>query len=614
MPKALPPARRFRPAVTVLEDRTTPATHLWTGGGATNNWSDAGNWFDGDAPRTNVSEGIIIVFNTVVPLSVQDFPDLVIDRLRFDAGADVELSLAQNLGLAGNKLDKNIIDETGTNAIVGAGDLTLSGTFSIQFVTNSPLGSLVVGADINGECDLLKLGAGTLAVTGTNGNTYGGATVINEGTLRVQTPGEGAVGVSRQVIIGAGFVNLPATLVLAGTGQLVSDSSIDVRSNGRVVLLPGAAAEVRSLTFVGGSADIGAGAVLTIGTGGAVSVTSGTAAVTGDGELRLNSGVVVTVADDPAAANDLLVATRLAGADLNKAGPGALAVFGANTIPGLTSITGGLLRVGTGADKVTLSRDGGTLLTEGSNGEDRFGFVARSGFYDVTVNGQLLKFSASAVTVLVFVGNGGADRTDLFTAGTGNTAGLNPAFGVLVGGTGYKVFVGLSMETMTVTGQPGDLGFLAGLDGNDVLVATPTYALMQSEGATIVLAGFGTVGAFGNGGTDTAYFGGSAGDDNFVATPTYAGMVGTGFQNFVAGFEGVVAVTGGGNDAAFLADSEAADTLVAEGNRATLTLPTVTVVVDGFFGVVAYGTNGGVNRKRVGTVGYFLDLPGVWVD
>jgi hypothetical protein len=263
------------------------------------------------------------------------------------------------------------------------------------------------------------------------------------------------------------------------------------------------------------------------------------------------------------------------------------------------------------ADDPAFALAGGVLYVNGGAGPDAFVFAADPAAHGVVLNGVLRRVPAASVSAVVFDGGGGANTADLFAAGTGNVAGLAPTFAVLQG-SGYAVYVGRAGR-VGVTGRPGDIGYLAGGDGADTLVATPTYATLSGAGFNNTLAGFPTVGAFGNGGADTAYVFGSAGADNFVATPTYAGMVGAGYANYLAGFEGVIAAGGGGSDAAYLADSDQADVIVASGSKATLTLPAVTVEVNGFKGVVAYGMNGGTNRKIVGAVDFTLELPGVWV-
>src|SRR5262245_12819137 len=43
---------RFRPRLEVLEGRIAPATRVWDGGGANNQWATAANWVGDVAPAT----------------------------------------------------------------------------------------------------------------------------------------------------------------------------------------------------------------------------------------------------------------------------------------------------------------------------------------------------------------------------------------------------------------------------------------------------------------------------------------------------------------------------------------------------------------------------------
>ena len=44
-----------------------------------------------------------------------------------------------------------------------------------------------------------------------------------------------------------------------------------------------------------------------------------------------------------------------------------------------------------------------------------------------------------------------------------------------------------------------------------------------------------------------------------------------------------------------------------------LTGPGYSVGIDGFAGLYVFGTNGGTNRKFVGTPAFFLGIAGTWV-
>src|SRR5262249_40374168 len=89
------PWRRFhRFDFDRLEDRLSPATHSWTGGGglASPNWSDPANW-TGGAPAVGEEGPVILNFPTGVSqrMSVDDITDLRVDQINL-TGSDYTIS------------------------------------------------------------------------------------------------------------------------------------------------------------------------------------------------------------------------------------------------------------------------------------------------------------------------------------------------------------------------------------------------------------------------------------------------------------------------------------------------------------------------------------------
>ena len=79
--------------VEPLEDRIAPATHVWTGLGADNLWSNGQNWTNG-SPASDVSGDVDLVFSTnlanVDQLHTQnDISGLVVDSITFNAATGV---------------------------------------------------------------------------------------------------------------------------------------------------------------------------------------------------------------------------------------------------------------------------------------------------------------------------------------------------------------------------------------------------------------------------------------------------------------------------------------------------------------------------------------------
>jgi hypothetical protein len=193
------------------------AAHTWTGGGTTDNWSDAGNWVGGVAPLSGENDAVV-VFNTTDASSVQDVPSLALTQLRFDAGSNVALTLAQNTVLRTETTDDEIVSASGQNSISGPGLLTLGslGTPDGNTSINVSAGTLEFGVAVStiSVPELTKVGAGTLSVS----------TGLSDDNLSVTAK---------------------AGTILFNTSQRVK--SLDVQSGAHVTLAPSATPGTRSL-------------------------------------------------------------------------------------------------------------------------------------------------------------------------------------------------------------------------------------------------------------------------------------------------------------------------------------------------------------------------------
>src|SRR5688572_2545003 len=114
---------RFQPRVFLLEDRTVPAVHTYDNGGATFNWSDAGNWDAAGVPTTGEAGGTIVVFPFAGVTSNQNIPGLVIDRIDF-TNTNNTVTLVQPLGLSGQTAIQ-LTNAAGANTMTG-GTINLS--------------------------------------------------------------------------------------------------------------------------------------------------------------------------------------------------------------------------------------------------------------------------------------------------------------------------------------------------------------------------------------------------------------------------------------------------------------------------------------------------------
>jgi autotransporter-associated beta strand protein len=195
-----------------LEDRTAPATHVWSGATSGLMSLDA-NWSSGGHPVNGENGAIILVFpNTATTFKVtDDIAGLNVDQIRFTGAASgyvisgatggVTLNLT---GAAANQ--PNIDDQVGSNTF-SASNLTLALAASNQI--NVSTGSLEIASAIssNATSGLTKVGAGTLTLAG-NSPSYLGTTTVSAGALVFDA------------VAGSSPVNLASSTTLTGSGTV----------------------------------------------------------------------------------------------------------------------------------------------------------------------------------------------------------------------------------------------------------------------------------------------------------------------------------------------------------------------------------------------------------
>lgn len=366
-----------RLSLEALEGRVVPATHTWVDGPNNNNWSDATNWDANGPPTSNEPGGTIVVLG-VEDSSVQDIPNLTIDQLQFTDPFGVLLALNQPLAFNGSPLG-NIVSNN-----VGNSNLTnIFGPGAISFVnaagtitTDDELGIL---APITGTQDIQKTGASRLTLN-TPTSSFTGNLFVNAGTLRTFSP---AVGLNpttsslgnpqtagRTISVAAG-----ATLTFGNSdvfGNTDSDPAVELLIAGTVDNENNVTTTLGPVTLTGGTITAPSGVspasqawnmrgTVTV----AGSLPSTLASPGPDTGFHLGPTTTFIVGDATGTpAPDLVVSGVLldqvggAAAPLTVAGAGTLALNGANTYTGLTTVLGSLEVNGSITSAVTVSLDG----------------------------------------------------------------------------------------------------------------------------------------------------------------------------------------------------------------------------------------------------------------
>ena len=660
-------ARRPRTTLgcTELEDRVVPNAYFWSGGGSNKLWSNAANWSAGAKPNTGDSS-VRVYFYDYVGDSVQDIPGLLLDRLVFGTSTDTADS---NVNLAINTVTilngtydtaSNVYDGTGKSRLTGQAAVTLSS--SVTFELPSATSPFQVAIPVVGSGGVVKQGGGELRFTGTASNTYTGATNIQDGTVSLFGDTADA-SVSKVVYIGDGSGAGNSARLYVNADYVVPDAaSVYVAADGILQLGDGHSEDFKVLDL-GGNAYVGTGGVLGLRADGVLQNYTGTAGlVYGSGSLQFYNGTAVIDTPVNFAGPAVTVDVPVVGsaANVRKAGPGRVKFTKTLGTTGTTQIDGGsFVFPGTApAGDITLFAGSATSLgVVGTPGADTLQFSPGGAYQNVVANGKALKVTGPTAANIALYGEAGADTVIVAAGGAGAVTAANIFPGVMyMAGTGFAVSG--AAESITLFGRPqdaatltdsagadtyvatpqyaflqgagfyegatgfgsvsafstsgGDAAYLYDSAGDDVYVATPQYALVQGTGFYRGAVGFGTVNAYASTGTDAAYLTGSAGNDVFVSGTGYALMQGIGFFRGAVGFDGVNAAGGGGTDAAYLADSAGNDTFSASGSYASMAGTGYFIGLDGFAGVTATSSAGGSDRKFVGSVGFYVGLPGNW--
>lgn len=274
---------------------------------------------------------------------------------------------------------------------------------------------------------LVKSGAGTLNLTGTN--SYTGATEIQGGALR------GGVPSNSNVTLNGGVLELTSDLTRSlGTGgtnlQWTGDGGFSASGGNRTVAINNSTAAV---TWGTTTNFVGADHRLILGSGSADST------VIFNSGLNLGGGTRTILVQDGSAAEDARLAQVVSNGSLNVVGAGRLDATAANTLAGSVTVSGAELRL-TGSGTMTsvtgiTVNEGGTLTLDNAatNSGNRVNNSA-----GVTLDG-------GTVSLLGRTGNNNTTETvgTLTLAGGANTVNVQRGD---ASGSAQLTFAGLTRE------------------------------------------------------------------------------------------------------------------------------------------------------------------------
>ena len=376
------------------------------------------------------------------------------------------------------KLSSNRSDSTVTvqNAIA-LGSLNRT----VEVANGSAATDAILTGVLSGAGGLVKSGAGTLALHGTN--TYTGSTTINAGTLSIAAITNGGVAgalgnstnAAGSLVLGGGTLEYTGTAngttnrdftLTAGTtsGISVANSTVSLTISGNAAATTGGLTKsgAGTLTLNGtntytGATTINAG-TLQIGAGSTTGSISSSSAITNNGTLLINRSDAITLSN-----------TISGTGNLTKLGTNTLTLNGssANTYNGTTTVSAGNLTLDKTSGVVAV---GGDLVLNGSSkllyGTSKNEQIANTA--SVTINGSQSVFNGSVwasatsgtiqSSITETIGSLTV-RDGQFNTGTASNWTVTGA-GVFDGSTGDTRFLGfsgsrISFNSLSLTAMTG---------------------------------------------------------------------------------------------------------------------------------------------------------------
>ncbi|HEX4052694.1 MAG TPA: autotransporter-associated beta strand repeat-containing protein [Tepidisphaeraceae bacterium] len=379
-----------------------------------NNYIVAGSSVAGfytPSTTTTLAGNADVVTNVNLPSST------AVSSLRFNSAASTVDLGANTLTTAGILMTPG----ASGNVVIQNGTLTTSATNELFIDQDSPTKTLTISANISGGVDILKSGAGTMVLSGTN--TYTGWNYLNSGTTVLAGGSVGqspTLGNSGDTYIAQAFGNTATLDVNAGTwnsGRTVIGGNPGNYAGGNGTLNQSGGVINSSYWFSVGLFGPGTynmtGGVLNTNPGGfgvsnfeisVFSTGSGTVNLSGTGQINIDNNGAINFADAGSSQNGTFnqnggAVTFYSDGGTTVGGTGGIVLGASGTGVYTYNLNAGTLTVpsisefsGTGI----LNLNGGTLRAATSNN----GFMGGLSAANVQVGGAIIDTNGNNITVL----------------------------------------------------------------------------------------------------------------------------------------------------------------------------------------------------------------------
>jgi fibronectin-binding autotransporter adhesin len=374
----------------------------------------------------------------------------------------------------------------------------------------------VYGASISGPAGVIKDGAGTEFLTGTN--TYSGATTVNGGILAAGAPGSfSSSSIFTLAADGTGLDISPGGNQTIGGLSGVANSTVALGANTLTVQGASSSTFAGTIAGNGGLDKSGAGTLRLDGAntfGGGVNLNAGglvvgnaaalgTSALTVGGSSTLDAAGAVTLANDITlnasltvlGTDDLTLNGNIFGTGgLIKEGAAVLTLNGFNPYTGGTNISAGTLALGAGASLASSGivnlAAGATLDISAGNGTQTFGTLSGPGTVNLGANSLTIGNPTNGIFAGSIVGTGGVIKEGIgtqilfgantYTGGTLINAGtLTIGAGGSLASSGAVNLAGTGTGFVIATGGDQEIGGLNGVAGSVVSLGGNTLTLTR---------------------------------------------------------------------------------------------------------------------------------------